>query len=240
MIKTLILPALSDNYIFLLYDEVTKDAAVVDPSEAGPVIEAIEAQGLSLKWILNTHHHWDHTGGNLKLKKKYGAVIVGYQGDARRIPGIDVMVDEGQELSFFGSAAQVFFIPGHTLGHIAYYFPKEQLLFCGDTLFLMGCGRLFEGTPEQMFTSLAKLKSLPDETKIYCAHEYTLDNARFARSVEPENETLEQREKDEQHIRAEGKPTIPALLSLEKQTNPFLRAATVEAFARLRKMKDHF
>ena len=232
------IPALKDNYIYLLHGE--GQTVVIDPSLAQPVLEAIDSRGWRLDYILNTHHHNDHTGGNLELKAAKGAKIVGYAGDAHRIPGIDVQLKDGDIFKVCGQEARVMFIPGHTLGHIAYYFAEAGSLFCGDTLFSLGCGRLFEGTPEQMFTSLGRIKALPPQTKIYCAHEYTESNGRFAKSIMPDNKNLAGRLAEVAALRAEGNPTVPSTLAGELKANPFLIAGNVEAFAKIRKMKDVF
>lgn len=219
-----VFPMLSDNYGFLLHDPPSLETAVVDPAEAGAALEACAAQGWRLSHILNTHHHGDHVGGNLELKAKTGCTIIGPAYDRDRIPGIDIAVDEASGADFGGRRAQVFFVPGHTRGHIAYWFAADKALFCGDTLFSLGCGRLFEGTPQQMWSSLLKLRALPDDTRIYCAHEYTQSNARFALTAEPENVALKQKVEAVAAARAAGRFTIPSDLATEKACNPFLRA----------------
>jgi hydroxyacylglutathione hydrolase len=218
------IPALRDNYIYLLHDPTSGSTAVVDPAVADPVIERLAAKGWSLTHVLNTHHHDDHTGGNLALKRATGARVVGARNDAQRIPGIDIEIADGESFLLGTAAAMVMAVPGHTLGHIAYWFPESQALFCGDTLFTMGCGRLFEGSAEQMWSSLLKLRGLPDDTMVYCAHEYTQSNARFARMVERDNEALLSRIADIDARRSRNLPTVPAPLALERATNPFLRA----------------
>lgn len=253
------LAALQDNYIFLLVDVERRQAAVVDPGDAEPVLAALRAEGLTLTAILNTHHHNDHVGGNRSLLRHFpGAAVYASAADRGRIPGQTVMLAGGDRLSIAGQTAEVFFVPGHTRGHIAYYFavvaeadPKGAL-FCGDTLFAGGCGRLFEGTPAQMLDSLQQLRSLPEDTAIYCAHEYTLSNLRFALSVDPDNPVLQQRYQAVAIARQQGQSTIPSVLGLERATNPFLRwdqpalqAAVqshdpVQTFARLRSRKDQF
>ena len=247
-------PALADNYVYLLREGESGLVAAVDPSEARPVFEALDRLGWRLTHILNTHHHWDHTGGNLELKDKTGAVIVGPKADEARIPGIDIALGEGDEFEFGAERAQVFDIPGHTRGHIAFYFPRAKALFSGDTLFSLGCGRLFEGTPEQMWTSLSKLKRLPGETRIYCGHEYTAKNVSFALTLEPQNPALNKRAAEVYALRGEGRPTVPALMENEIAANPFLRADApelrralnmetadpVEVFAEVRRRKDAF
>ena len=249
-----LLPALSDNYIYLLHEADSGTTAVVDPAEPGPVIAALERHGRSLDWILNTHHHMDHIGGNAALKERYGARIVGPRAEVSRIADMDRTVGQGDEVAVGGETARVFETPGHTSGHIAYWFETSKALFCGDTLFALGCGRLFEGTPAQMWDSLSKLRDLPDETRIYCGHEYTAGNAQFAVTIEPDNAELAARAEEIAATRARGEPTIPSLLGLEKRTNPFLRAdlpelqaaigmpnaSTVTAFAEVRGRKDRF
>lgn len=219
-----VFPMLSDNYGFLLHDPASGRTAVVDPAEAGATLDACAQRGWQLSHILNTHHHNDHVGGNLDLKAKTGCTIIGPAYDRDRIPGIDVSVDEASGAIFGGRHAQVFFVPGHTRGHIAYWFADDQALFCGDTLFSLGCGRLFEGTPQQMWASLLKLRGLPDETRVYCAHEYTQSNARFALTAEPENAALQILAMRIATQRAAGTFTIPSLLATERACNPFLRA----------------
>ena len=252
------LPALSDNYIFVLYDPKQKTAATVDPAEAKPVLNLLKDLNAELVAIFNTHHHFDHVGGNRELKKHYPqAVVYGSAKDEGRIPHQEVFLQEGDTVTFAGRTSEIFFVPGHTSGHIAYYFPPANgaevgELFAGDTMFVGGCGRLFEGTPTQMVDSLGKLKALPDQTRLWCAHEYTLKNYQFAISVEPNNPVLQERYQEVQQARREGKATVPSLLAQEKQTNPFLRwedqnlqtvtkgENAVQTFGRLRGMKDRF
>jgi hydroxyacylglutathione hydrolase len=252
------LPVLSDNYIFLLHDPQQNIAAVVDPAEAQPVLDELTKLKADLVAIFNTHHHGDHVGGNTQLMKKFPQVTVyGGAEDRGRIPGQQVFLQEGDRVQFGNRTANVFFVPGHTRAHIAYYFPPESPgepgeLFCGDTLFAGGCGRLFEGTPGQMVASLSKLRALPDDTRLWCAHEYTLSNLRFAVTVDPENADLQKRYQDVKILRETNEATVPSLLGIEKLTNPFLRwdqpslQATaksnqeVQTFARIRGMKDNF
>jgi hydroxyacylglutathione hydrolase len=252
------LSALSDNYIFLLYDRAQKIAAVVDPAEPQPVLQRLEALNLRLVAIFNTHHHADHVGANQTLLDRFPDLTVyGGSEDRGRIPGQRVFLQEGDTVEFAGRRARVFFVPGHTRAHIAYYFPPTVAgetgeLFCGDTLFAGGCGRLFEGTPAQMLDSLGKLRSLPDHTRVWCAHEYTLGNLKFALIVDPDNLVLRERYEQVEKDRARDIATIPSLLGTEKQTNPFLRWDTlalqatmdntdpVTVFARLRGKKDRF
>jgi hydroxyacylglutathione hydrolase len=250
------LPALSDNYIFLLHDPESNTAAVVDPAEAQPVLRCLKTLGAELVAIFNTHHHSDHVGGNRELMQHFPNLCV-YGGveDRGRIPGQKVFLKEGDRVEFSDRVAQVYFVPGHTRAHIAYYFPptspdESGELFCGDTLFAGGCGRLFEGTPAQMVNSLSKLRNLPDNTRVWCAHEYTLKNLQFALSVDSQNPDLQTRYSRVQNARRQGEATIPSLLGIEKQTNPFLRwddeaiqseigsSDSVKVFGRLRGMKD--
>jgi hydroxyacylglutathione hydrolase len=248
-----LIPAFADNYIYLLRETENGTVAVVDPGDAGPVIEKLEAEDLPLHLILLTHHHADHIGGLQRLKQQYGAEAVGPAADNYRIEGLDRTVTEGDEVAIGALTADVIETPGHTAGHIAFHVPAAQALFSGDTLFSLGCGRLFEGTPEQMWASLTKLRALPDETQIYCGHEYTLSNARFARSIDPDNAALAERAAEVEALREADKPTIPALLSTEKAANPFLRADIsalqhalgrdgddpVEVFAEIRQRKNN-
>lgn len=249
--------ALSDNYIFLLYDAAEQIAAVVDPAEALPVLQKLEELGANLVAIFNTHHHRDHVGGNLELLDRFPAAIV-YAGshDRGRIPGQQVDLNAGDRVEFSDRTAEVLFVPGHTRGHIAYYFapvatePGE--LFCGDTLFSAGCGRLFEGTPAQMVASLSQIRALPDNTRVWCAHEYTLSNLKFAITIDRQNPDLQARFAEVQAARSRNQATIPTYLGLEKRTNPFLRWDTSEirnkmgstdaiaTFAALRQQKDRF
>jgi hydroxyacylglutathione hydrolase len=219
-----IIPALQDNYVYLLREPNSGQVAAVDPSVAPPVEAALKARGWRLTHILNTHHHHDHTGGNLALKQAHGCKVVGPLADRERIPGIDVALAEDESFALGSAKARVIDIPGHTRGHIAFHFAADKALFCGDTLFAMGCGRLFEGTPAQMWSSLNKLKALPGDTRVYCGHEYTQANARFALTVDPGNAALAARARAVDALRAAGKVTLPALMADELATNPFLRA----------------
>ncbi|NVJ97005.1 MAG: hydroxyacylglutathione hydrolase [Alphaproteobacteria bacterium] len=254
MLEIVQIPVLSDNYLYLIHDPVSEETAVVDPAVEDAVVAALESRGWQLTHIFNTHHHWDHTGANLALKERYQTTIVGPSADRDRIPGIDIAVGEGDKAYLGDVAANVFDVPGHTRGHIAYHFVDDRALFCGDTLFAMGCGRLFEGTPDQMWQSLSKLLALPDETDVYCAHEYTLSNGKFALSVEPENLALVARMAEVEAARKRGEPTVPSKLGLEKATNPFLRPMSDEiqetlgmlgapwpkVFGEIRTRKDNF
>jgi hydroxyacylglutathione hydrolase len=247
-------PCLADNYGYLLHDAESGATAAVDTPDAEEIARQLDAKGWRLTHILNTHHHADHAGGNLALKRRTGCTIVGPRADAARIPGIDVQVGEGDVVELGRHRANVFDTPGHTRGHIVYHFAEARAAFVGDTLFAMGCGRLFEGTPSQMWSSLQKILQWPDDTRIYCAHEYTQSNARFALSVEPQNPALQARAAAVAKLRAAGTPTVPSTLGEERATNPFLRpgsgglrsaigigaAADVEVFAKTRALKDAF
>jgi hydroxyacylglutathione hydrolase len=254
MLEILQIPVLKDNYVYLIHDGETGETAAVDPAEADPVLEALAANGWTLTHVLNTHHHGDHVGGNLELKRRTGCRIVGSERDLNRIPGIDVAVGETAVFKLGNAEVRVFDVPGHTRAHIAFWFAGADALFCGDTLFALGCGRLFEGTPEEMWRSLEKLRVLPPETKVYCAHEYTQSNARFALTVEPGNAALKERASQINELRRQNKPTVPSTLKEELATNPFLRpeseeirsnlgmtnADSVDVFAELRRRKDMF
>ncbi len=247
------IPARQDNYIYLAHEPETGLTAVVDPADAAPALEAAQSEGWKISHILNTHHHGDHTGGNLEIKQATGCTIVGPRADHDRIPGIDIDVGDGDTYALGKAVARVFDVPGHTRGHIAFWFGDSKALFCGDTLFIMGCGRTFEGTAAQMWNSLSKLKALPPETQVYCAHEYTQSNARFAVTVEPDNKDLLARVEKVNAMRSAGKPTVPDALGEEFKTNPFLRADLpalqqavgspgdpVATFATIRLRKDKF
>jgi hydroxyacylglutathione hydrolase len=218
------LPCRTDNYVWLLREPSSGSVAVVDPADADPVAERLATRGARLDFIFNTHHHGDHVGGNLALKARFGCTVVGPLADKDRIPGIDVALGEGDRFDFGGQIARVFDVPGHTRGHIAFWFEGARALFCGDALFALGCGRLFEGSPAQMWASLSKLRALPDDTRVYCAHEYTQANARFALTADPANGALKVRAAAVDAARAKGEATVPSLLGEEKRTNPFLRA----------------
>lgn len=230
-----ILPAMSDNYIYLMREPASGTTAVVDPGVAAPVLEALGRAGAGrrLDLILLTHHHGDHVGGVAELKAAFGAAVVGSRADAARIDGLDRMVGEGDRLDLAGHPVEVLETPGHTGGHISYVLPEDEALFCGDTLFALGCGRLFEGDAPTMWRSLQKLAALPDATRVYCGHEYTLSNARFALTVDPDNGALQARAAEVERLREAGRPTIPSTIGLEKATNPFLRAADPAIRARL-------
>lgn len=248
------LPVLHDNYIYLIHDPASHATAVVDPALPDEPLQAAAARGWQITHIFNTHHHGDHVGGNLAIQEATGCTIVGPKADSQRIPGIQIEVDDGDTVAFGSKEAAVFFTPGHTRGHIVYWFEKDAALFCGDTLFAMGCGRLFEGTPAQMWASLQKLIALPDETRVYCAHEYTQANGTFALSVEPQNEQLQARMREVADARSKGHATVPSRMDIERATNPFLRpmspdlqatiglqgAPLVDVFAKTRELKDSF
>jgi hydroxyacylglutathione hydrolase len=219
-------PCLSDNYGVLLRDTATGMVAAIDAPKAEEVAAALQAKGWKLTHILTTHRHGDHTDGNLALKEASGCTIIGPRGEADLVPGIDKAVGEGDTFQFGSLEVRVIETPGHTKGHITYWIPSASLAFAGDTLFALGCGRVFEGTPQQMWGSLQKLAKLPPETSVYCGHEYTASNAKFALTIEPDNETLQARAKEIETLRAQGKPTVPTTIAIELATNPFLRAAS--------------
>jgi len=253
-LDVILVAALKDNYVYLLREPTTGTVAVVDPAESAPVRAALDDRGWGLDLILNTHHHGDHIGGNAELKAFYGATIIGPAAETARIPGMDRTVAEGDTVEVGEETARVLETPGHTTGHVAFAFEGARALFCGDTLFSLGCGRMFEGTPDQMWASLEKLRALPDDTRIYCGHEYTESNARFARSIDPDNEALAAKAESVAAARRAGEPTIPATLGEEKAANPFLRAddpalaaavgragaPPAEVFAEIRRRKDSF
>jgi hydroxyacylglutathione hydrolase len=248
------IPMLTDNYAWLIRDSVSGELGIVDPAQAAPAIAAIDAGGPApggpapgdpaprgrLDFIFLTHHHGDHIDGAVELAKRYGAKIVGNAGDAHRLPKLDIEVREGDEVPFGAATARVIDTPGHTLGHIGYYFADGGLLFCGDTMFSMGCGRLFEGTAADMHASLQKFAVLPSETLVCAGHEYTQSNAKFAVSVDPENAALLARAREVSMLRQDGKPTLPVTLGVEIATNPFLRALDAPSLGRLRRLKDNF
>ena len=239
-IKIEIIPCLQDNYSYLIIDENKNDACVVDPSEAKPIINFIEKENINLKYILNTHHHFDHIGGNIELKEKYDSIVVGYKYDAERIPEINVLVEDNQIWKEDNFEAKIIHIPGHTTGHIAFYFFNEKIIFTGDTLFSLGCGKIFEGTYKEMFESLSKIKKLPEDTKIYCGHEYTLQNSKFCIKHDHKNKDLQNKKTKINEKLKNNVPTIPSILKDEKECNIFLRAKNVESFSKLRDLKDNF
>lgn len=252
------IPVLSDNYIFVLSDSQQKIAAVVDPAVARPVLDYLAEIDCPLVAIFNTHHHYDHVGANKELVKHFPDLrVYGGAEDRGRIPHQQIFLDEGDTVQFADRIGRVFFVPGHTRAHIAYYFAPDNPddpgeLFCGDTIFAGGCGRLFEGTPAQMVDSIGKLRQLPDNTRVWCAHEYTLNNLKFALTVDAENIVLQERYQQVRQARSQSIATVPSLLGVEKQTNPFLRwddpalqaaakiAQPARVFGRIRGMKDNF
>jgi hydroxyacylglutathione hydrolase len=248
------IPVLSDNYVYLVHEPKAGITAVVDPPVVEPVLKRLAARGWTLDWILSTHHHADHTGGNLELKQATGCRVAGARADEARIPGIDLKLGEGDRFQLGEAEAQVLETPGHTSGHISYWFPQAKSLFCADTLFSLGCGRVFEGSYAQMWNSLCKLAALPDDALVYCGHEYTQSNARFALSVDPDNKALQARAAEVERQRAASKPAVPTKLGAERAANPFLRAgdpairkrlgmesaSDAEVFAEIRRRKDSF
>ena len=239
------IPVLSDNYVWLAHDPQSKETAVVDPAVAAPVLAVAAQRGWTISQIWNTHWHPDHTGGNAEIKAAVESAggtctITGPAAEAERIPTLDRLVAEGDTVSLGDNSAQIFAVPAHTAGHIAYHLPGEDALFIGDTLFAMGCGRLFEGTAAQMFANMQRLATLPDATRVYCAHEYTLSNAKWAVTAEPDNAELAARLVHVTQMRADGEPTVPTSIGAERATNPFLRATSADHLAQLRAAKDAF
>jgi hydroxyacylglutathione hydrolase len=244
----------TDNFGVLVHDEGSGLTAAIDAPQETPILAALERRGWRLDQIFTTHHHGDHVEANLALKAAFGCKITGPAKEAAKIPGIDATVKEGDRIAFGGAAIEVVETPGHTLGHVGFIVPAEKVAFVGDTLFAIGCGRVIEGTMEMMWDSLEKLAGLPDDTRIYCGHEYTQANARFALAIEPGNTALIQRAKAVDALRAEGRATLPTTIGLEKETNPFLRvdspairrtldmevASAAEVFAEIRRRKDTF
>ena len=249
-----VIPCLSDNYSYLIKDNQTNTVAIIDPSEFGPCDKKIDQKYKKLDFILNTHHHFDHIGGNEELKRKYGSKVLGFEKEKKRIPSLDVLLKDGQKFKIGNLDFKTIFIPGHTSGHIAFYFEKEKVVFTGDTLFSLGCGRIFEGTYQQMFNSLNKIKNLPEDTKIYCGHEYTKSNLGFCLKFNPNNKYLKDKERVIEEKINDGKPTIPSTIKDETQMNIFLRyddsdvkdalnlqnASDLEIFTKLRDLKDNF
>jgi hydroxyacylglutathione hydrolase len=240
MITAQPIPLLTDNYAWLLRDDATGAVAVVDPAEAGPVIEAIDRSGGRLDLILLTHHHADHVAGADAVRDRFAAPVVGARADARRLPRLDSEVVEGSHVELGEATALVIETPGHTVGHIAFFFDQGNVLLCGDTLFSLGCGRLIEGTAEQMFHSLKRLAALPADTLVCCGHEYTQANARFALHADPDNAALRRYADHVNALRAAGQPSVPSRLADEQAANPFVRAPDVATFADLRARKDRF
>ena len=235
-----IIKCLQDNYSYLIIDKNNLKACVVDPSEASPIINFVEKKKLKLVYILNTHHHYDHVGGNLELKRKYNSKVIGFKEDKKRIPGIDIFVEDNQIWNEDNFEAKIYHVPGHTSGHIAFHFFKEKKLFIGDTLFSLGCGRIFEGTNEEMFNSLNRIKKIPDDTEIYCGHEYTLQNSKFCLAHDSTNLNLKNKILEIERKLKNGLPTIPTFLKDELKCNIFLKAKDVKSFSKLRDLKDNF
>jgi hydroxyacylglutathione hydrolase len=221
--KIIPIPCLKDNYAYIIKDDISKSVGVVDPSEATPIVNFLNKEKLKLNFILNTHHHYDHVGGNAELKKLYDAKVVGFLGDKHRIPKIDITVKDNEYWKFGASKVKILHIPGHTLGHICFFFEKEKIAFTGDTLFSLGCGRIFEGDHKQMLSSLNKIKQLPKDTKIYCGHEYTYKNAEFCIKLDDKNSNLIKHFEKIKRLRSKGLPTIPTILEDELKSNIFLR-----------------
>ena len=231
---------LKDNYRYLIIDELTNEACVIDPGEANPIINYCEKNNVKPKYILNTHHHFDHVGGNQVIKDKYSSIILGFKGDKDRIPGIDLLLEDQQIWKAGNFETKINHIPGHTKGHISYYFINEKIIFTGDTLFSLGCGKIFEGTYDEMYESLNKFKNLPLDTKIYCGHEYTLQNSKFCIEHDPSNQKLINKILEIKKKIDNGAPTLPSTLKDELECNIFLRANDVKSFSELRDLKDNF
>lgn len=234
------IPALSDNYVWLVHEATSGETVVVDPAVAEPVLAAAAARGWRIGQVWNTHWHPDHTGGNAGIKAATGCMVTGPAAEFARIPTLDVQVGEGDRVAIGGIAAEILGVPGHTAGHIAFHLPAAAVIFTGDVLFAMGCGRLFEGTPEQMHANMQRLAKLPDDTQVYCGHEYTLSNGRFARSVEPDNTDIAARLREVETMRSRGEATVPTSIGLERATNPFMRARDAAELGKLRAAKDSF
>lgn len=240
MLKVIIIPVLSDNYIWLMHDDQSGETVVIDPAVSKPVLDEAANRGWKITQIWNTHWHPDHTGGNAEIKEATHCKISGPEAEKARIPTLDVMVNGGDTVSIGDYSADVIDVPAHTAGHIAFHIADENILFIGDTLFAMGCGRLFEGTAQQMFDNMQKLSKLPDETIVYCAHEYTESNGKYAMVAEPNNQAIKDRMKDVLAVRGRGEYTVPTTIALEKSTNPFMRAKSAEILAERRTAKDNF
>ena len=252
--QIILVPCLSDNYAYIIINNNSKTVGVVDPSEALPIISFLNKKNLKLNYILNTHHHFDHIGGNIELKKKYNAKVVGFDGDKHRIPGIDISLKDNENWVFGDSKLKVIHVPGHTLGHICFFFEKEKIVFTGDTLFSLGCGKIFEGDHKQMLDSLNKIKKLPKNTKIYCGHEYTYKNAEFCIKYDSSNVSLKKRFEIVKKLRMKNLPTLPTTLEDELSSNIFLRCnqndlkiklnmkneEDFKVFKKVRDLKDNF
>ena len=230
---------LEDNFSYILIDQ-NKNACVIDPSESVPIINFVEKNNIKIKYILNTHHHYDHIGGNTEIKKKYNAKIVAYKNDLHRIPDVDISLKNNQIWTAENFKSKIIHVPGHTTGHICFFFENEKIAFTGDTLFSLGCGRIFEGTYEEMFSSLKKLKELPKETKIYCGHEYTLKNSEFCLKYDKNNKRLQKKINEIKNKVNNNIPTVPSTIDDEIACNIFLRAKTLGEFSKLRDLKDNF
>lgn len=238
MLEIVAAPAFADNYIWLVHDSASGETAVVDPGDAAPALAEAERRGWTITQVWNTHHHWDHSGGNLAMKAATGCAVSGPA--AEDIPGRDMALSEGSELRIGGHRGRVMEIPGHTLGHVALVFDADRIAFVGDTLFAMGCGKVFEGTSEQMHNSVQRIAALAEDTSLYCGHEYTLANGRFAAHVEPGNADIAARLAEVERMRARGEITLPTTVAAERATNPFVRSGDWQEFARLRAAKDRF
>jgi hydroxyacylglutathione hydrolase len=239
MLEVVAVPVLTDNYVWLIHNRETGETAAVDPSVAEPVLDAAAAKGWSLSQVLNTHWHPDHTGGNKGIKATTGCTITAPE-EARKVSEVDYVVAEGDRVTVAGAEAIVWNIPAHTAGHIAYYFEDEGMIFVGDTMFAMGCGRLFEGTAEQMYSNMQRIAALSDDVRIYCGHEYTLANGHFAEHADPENAAVRERVVKVKSLRDDGQITLPTTVGEERETNPFVRATNAQELARLRAEKDSF
>ncbi len=240
MLQIIRIAALSDNYVWLVHDPASGETIVVDPAQAEPVLAEAEERGWTISAIWNTHWHPDHTGGNAAIKARTGAVVIAPAAEAAKIPTADRLVAEGDSVRIGEHVAQVLEVPAHTAGHIAYHFPDNDVIFVGDTLFAMGCGRLFEGTAEQMFANMQRLAALPPETRVYCAHEYTQSNGRYALVAEPDNAAIRARMAEVDLARAAGEATVPTTIALELATNPFMRSESAAQLAERRAAKDVF
>ena len=249
-----LIKCLSDNYSYIVFNPISKKAIIIDPAEANPLVDAITKLNLNLEYILITHHHQDHVGGNIELKNKFNCKIVGFADDSNRIPGIDIIIKDKEIFNFEGEEIQLNFSPGHTSGHVFFYFKKNKLAFVGDVVFTLGCGRIFEGTAKDMYQSVMKIKSLPDEVKIFCGHEYTESNLKFCLTYDQNNEHLTKRAAEIKSLRSKGLPTVPTTVLNEKQTNIFFRCddkaisqklgleghVEEKVFKKLRELKDNF